>query len=99
MRHDLRETGCIERFEEIAKKYEQLILQYPSFKMNYPGITSSGIAKDKWHVPHLTFHLPISAPNEIFDEKNITEIANFTTEVMRLYAELLLLADVHNANI
>ncbi len=97
MRQDLKESACLEKFELIAKKFDDLMVQYPSFTMSYPGITSSGIAKDKWHVPHLTFHFPFTAPSEILEEKNIIEIANFTTEVMKLYAELLPLADEHNA--
>lgn len=97
MRQDLKESECLEAFETIAKKFDALIPQYPSFIIKYPGLTSSGLAKDKWHVPHLTFHYLFSAPNEILEEKNLLEIANFTTEIMKLYAELLPLADKHNA--
>ena len=97
MRQDLKESGCLDRFDEIAKKFDELMIQYPTFTMSYPGISSSGIARDKWHVPHLTFHYSFSSPSQLFEDKILTEIANFATEIMKLYAELLPLADEHNA--
>lgn len=97
MRQDLKDSGCLEKFEIIAKKYDDLMPQYPSFIMKYPGISSSGIAKEKWHVPHITFHFPFAAPSELLEVKNLQEISNFTTEIVKLYGELLPLADQHNS--
>jgi hypothetical protein len=64
--------------------------------MRFPGISSSGIANKKWHVPHLTFLYNFNNPQELNEKETLNEIASFTTEHMKLYAELMELSKAYN---
>ena len=82
--------------EKIANTYNEMMRQFPNFTMKFPGISSSGIANKKWHVPHLTFLYNFCNPQELTEKDRLDDIANFITEHMKLYAQLLELSVKYN---
>ena len=96
MRKDLKEHGFLEVFENIGSSYNELLKKFPKFTMRFPGISSSGIANKKWHVPHLTFLYNFVNPQELTEKDVLIEIANFITEHMKLYAQLMELSEKYN---
>ena len=96
MRKDLKELGFLDSFESIAKAYNDILTRFPKFIMKFPGIGSSGIANKKWHVPHLTFLYQFNNPQELMEKEVLNNIADFITEHMKLYAQLLELAEKYN---
>jgi hypothetical protein len=96
MRKDLKELGLLETFENIGKAYNEMLGRFPKFTMRFPGISSSGIANKKWHVPHLTFLYNFNNPQELSELVALNDIANFITEHMKLYAQLMELSELYN---
>ena len=96
MRKDLKELGFLEAFENIGKSYNEMLSKFPKFNMKFPGISSSGIANKKWHVPHLTFLYNFNNPHELIEKEVLNDIASFTTEHMKLYAQLMELSKAYN---
>lgn len=96
MRNDLKEFGFLDTFESIGKAYNDMLAKFPNFTMRFPGISSSGIANKKWHVPHLTFLYNFNNPQELMEKEVLFKIANFITEHMKLYAQLMELSEKYN---
>jgi hypothetical protein len=88
LRQDLNSEGMLPEFEEIAKGFDGLEKLFPNFKSKYPGINSTGIGDKKWHVPHLTFELDFSNPQELYEIVKLNIIADFITDFMQQYSLL-----------
>jgi hypothetical protein len=73
-----------------------MLSRFPKFIMRFPGISSSGIANKKWHVPHLTFLYNFNNPQELTEKETLNNIASFITEHMKLYAQLMELSEQYN---
>jgi hypothetical protein len=97
MRDDIAQAGLIKEFEALAVKFDNLQIKYPEYIFRYPGISSSGIAQKKWHVPHLTFETKFTNPHDILDLGKITTLADFITDFMQGFADLTKLAAEYNA--
>ena len=99
MRQDLKSEGYLEEFELIAKEFDMLEKTFPKFKMRFPGISSSGIAEKKWHVPNLTFEYEFTNPQELYDSAMLNKTADFITEFMQLFSKLSILSDAYNLKV
>lgn len=96
MRQDLSAAGLLSDFDKLAAEMDALEQKFSKIKMRYPGISSSGIAEKKWHVPHLTFEYEFMNPQELYESALLVKLADFITEFMQVYSRLAQLADRYN---
>ena len=99
MRDDIAQAGLNNEFEALAAKFDNLQIKYPDYVFRYPGISSSGIAQKKWHVPHLTFETKFINPQDILDPERLTTLADFITDFMQGVAEITKLAAMYNERV
>lgn len=99
LRQDLKSEGMLEEFETIAKGFDGLANEFNNFKFRYPGISSSGLAEKKWHVPHLTFEFVFSNPQDLYEAAQLNSMAEFITEFMQQFSTLYTFAAKYNAQV